>query len=245
MKTITAAAAAAALSFLACIGPAGAQSARPEARPATLTVNGQGSVDRTPDRAFVNFTIVTNDDVATRATSANNTAYNTLVAKLGALGLSGPALRTAAYNVAYNQRPPQPNPQYQPRYGYVVTRSVTVTSDHPEQVGAIIDAGVSAGVTDVGSVSFGLRDAHAAERAALTAAMADADAQAHAIADAAHVRIVRIFAVSANSAGTPPRPLVLGRLMVASGAPAPVPTEVAPSDLTLTASVNVTYEVAP
>jgi uncharacterized protein YggE len=244
MKTITATAAAAALSFLACLGPASAQSARPEARPATLTVNGQGSVDRTPDRAFVSFTIVTNDDVATRATTANNTAYNTLVAKLGALGLSGPALRTAAYNVGYNQRPPQPNPQYQPRYGYVVTRNVTVTSDHPEQVGAIIDAGVSAGVTDVGSVSFGLRDGHAAERAALAAAMADADAQAHAVADAAHLRIVRIVSISANAATPPPRLFQVGR-MTAMAAPAPVPTEVAPSDLTLTASVTVTYEVAP
>jgi uncharacterized protein len=240
MKTITAALAA--LSVLTWIAPASAQTVRPGPRPATLTVSGQGSVDRAPDRAFVSFTITTSDDNAGRATSANNAAYNALVAKLGALGLSGPAIRTTAYNVNYNQRPPQPNPQFGQRYGFVVSRNVTVTTDRTDQVGAIIDAGVAAGVTDVGSVSFGLRDGRAAARAALAAAMSDADAEAHALADAAHLRILRIVTVSANSGAPPPRPFPLARMAMAA---APVPTEVAPSDLTVNATVGVTYEVAP
>ena len=241
MKTLTAALAA--FTVLSSLAPAAAQTVRPEARVATLTVSGQGSVDRSPDRAFVTFAIVTNDDVASRATSANNAAYNALVAKLAALGLTGPAVKTTAYNVNYNQRPPQPNPQYQPRYGYVVTRSVTVTTDRTDQVGAIIDAGVGAGATEVNGVSFGLRDSHAAARSALVAAMTDADAQARALADAAHLHIVRTLTVSSVASGYP-RPIPFDRLAPMAAA-MKVPTDVQPSDLTLTSSVTVTYEVAP
>ncbi len=242
MKTITAVAAA--LAILAVAAPAGAQTTRPEPRPATLTVNGTGALDRAPDRAFVSVSIVTNDDVAGRATSANNSAFNALTAKLAALGVSGPAVKTTAYNVSFNQRPPQPNQQFPQRYGYVVSRYVTVTTDRTDQVGALIDAATSAGVTDIGSVSFGLRDGRAAYRAALAVAMADADAQAHALADAAHVRLIRVASVSAGSALPVPRPVPYQRMAATVAAP-PVPTEVAPSDLTVTASVGVTYEITP
>ena len=242
MKTITAAAAA--LTVLAMALPAGAQTTRPQVQAATLTVNGTGTLERAPDRAFLTVTIVTNDELAQRATSANNSAYNALVAKLAALGVSGAAVKTTAYNVSFNQRPPQPNPQFQQRYGYVVSRSVTVTTDRTDQVGALIDAATAAGVTDVGSVSFGLRDGRAAYRAALAAAMGDAEAQAHALADAAHVRLIRIGAVSAGGSLPVPRPVPYQR-MAAAAPSTPVPTEVPPSDLTVTASVGVTYEIAP
>jgi uncharacterized protein YggE len=242
MKTITAAAAA--LAVLAMAARSSAQTTGPDNRPPTLTVSGTGTLERAPDRAFISVTIVTNDDVAGRATSANNSAYNALIAKLAALGVSGAAVKTTGYNVSFNQRPPQPNQQFPQRYGYVVTRNVTVTSDRTDQVGALIDAATSAGVTDVGSVSFGLRDGRAAYRAALAAAMTDADAQAHALADAAHVRLLRIATVSAGSSLPVPRPVPYQRMASAAAAP-PVPTEVPPSDLTVNASVGVTYEIAP
>ena len=232
---------AAALGLLAGIAPAGAQTPPQLPRIATLSVTGQGSVDRSPDRAYVTFGIVTDDDSAARATSANNAAYGALQAKLAALGLTGAAVRTTSYSVNYNARPPQPNPQYPQRYGYVVSRSVTVTSDRTDGVGAIIDAGIAAGTTTVGGVSFGLRDNRAAARAAIADAMADADGQAHALADAAHVRIVRIVTVSANGSSMP-RPIPFARSAMLA---APVPTDVQPSDLTITGNVTVVYEVAP
>ncbi|HEY4439107.1 MAG TPA: SIMPL domain-containing protein [Candidatus Elarobacter sp.] len=243
MKPFTAALAA--LIVLAAAVPAGAQIAAARPLPPILNVTGQGSVDRAPDRVVVTFTITTNDDNATRATSANNAAYATLAAKLGGLGLSGAAVRTTSYNVNYNLRPPKPDPAYAVRYGYIVTRSVRVTSDRTDQAGAIVDAGVASGITEVGSIAFTLRDPRAAQRAALAAAVADADAQARTIAEAAHVRIVRIANISSNTYPVGPRPLsVIGRT-ASMASVQQVPTEVQPSDLTVNATVSFSYEIAP
>jgi hypothetical protein len=242
MKSIIPALAAVAL--LAVASPAGARTwtaARPLAH---LDVSGQGSVDRVPDEVVVSFSIITNDDNATRATSAANTTYNALVASLRALGLDPAAIKTSSYGVNYNLRPPQPNPQFQQRYGFVVSRVVAVTSAKTDQVGSIVDAGIAAGVTNVNDIAFGLHDNRAAYRTALAAAMADAGAQARAIAAAAHVRIVRVLAIGTGGSVAPIRP-VTRFAAVAGAAPPPVPTDVQPSSLSVTASVSVSYEIAP
>ncbi|HTJ26136.1 MAG TPA: SIMPL domain-containing protein [Candidatus Limnocylindria bacterium] len=247
MRTFTLAATA--LAVLAALAPAAAQTtAQTTAQAAfgpTLTVTGRASVDRMPDEAVVAFAIITDDANAGRATSANNTAYNTLVTRLGGLGLGPSALKTTGFDVAYNPRPAQPNPQFAQRYGYVVTRSVSVTTTRTDQVGAVIDAAVAAGVTNVNTVTFGLHDRSGAYRAALGAAVADAQDQAHALADAAHVRLGRIQRISPIGPVVPgPRPLNVAFSRVAPAAP-PVPTEVQPSDLSVQASVTITYQIAP
>jgi hypothetical protein len=229
------------VAVLAMLAPAAAQT-MPPAR-TSITVTGQADVDHAPDQATVGFSIATNDDNAAHATSANNGIYNALVAKLGGLGIAPAAIKTTSYNVSFNPRPPNPNPQFAQRYGYVVSRYVTVTTPRTDQVGALIDAGIGAGVTNVGSVNFGLRDNRGVYRQALGAAVADASAQAQALADAAHVRILRILSIGSASYAPVPRPgPVIGRMAMAA---APVPTDVQPSDLTVHAAVTVRYEIAP
>jgi len=227
--------------ILAAASPASAQTA-PAPRPA-INVTGQGTIDRNPDRVLVSFSIVTNDDDATTATSANNALYAALTAKLHGIGIEPPAIKTTGYSLTFNQRPPVPNPSYPQRYGYVVTRNVAATSDRTDQAGAIVDAGVAAGVTNVGGISFGLRDSRAAYREALAAAVADAQNQARVLAAAGHVRIIRLLALSASSYAPGPRQLqVVGTV---TSRAASIPTDVQPSDLSVTATVSASYEVAP
>jgi uncharacterized protein YggE len=206
-----------------------------------VTVTGSGAVERAPDEAIVAFTLVTDDADATRATSANNAIYNRLMERLRGLGLPASAVRTASYNVRYNPRPPRPNPDFAQRYGFVVSRGVTVTSDRTDQAGSVVDAAVAAGVSDVGAVTFGIKDRSAAYRAALAGAVADAQAQARALADAAHVRLGPIISIAPLGAIPIREPLSVAR---AQAAP-PVPTEVEPSELTVRASVTVTYALSP
>ena len=234
--------AAAALAVLAAVSPAAAQTTAVPRPPARLDVSGQGTVDRSPDQAVVTLTIVTNDDNATRATSANNTTYNNLVTRVRALGVDPAAIKTTSYFLTYNQRPAQPNPQFQQRYGFVVSRGVAITTTRTDQAGALVDAAVAAGVSDINGIAFGLRDNRAAYRSALDAAVADASAQAQALAAASHVRIVRILSIAAGSAPSP-RPIQFSRVAPMMAAAA-VPTDVQPSALTVTANVSVTYEIA-
>jgi uncharacterized protein YggE len=245
MRRLTSAAAV--LAVLAAVAPARAQNAAPVRPVPRLEVTGQGTVDRTPDRVVVTLSVVTNDDNASRATSANTAAYDAVTGRLRALGLEPSAIKTTGYNVAFNPRPPNPpavQAPYAIRYGYVVTRNVSVTSDRTDQAGPIIDAAVAGGATTVGGVSFGLRDPRAAYRSALAAAVADAESQAQALAAAAHLRIVRLMTITAGSYAPVSRPVAFARMGVA-GAPAALPTVVEPSDLTVPASVTVTFEVAP
>jgi uncharacterized protein YggE len=220
---------------------AGAQTANAR-RPAMLTVTGQGSVTRAPDRATVSFRIETTNEQAAAATSANAAIANALTAKLAPLHIPASAISTTGYGLNYNPRPPKPDPASGQRYGYTVERTIDVVVNNVDGAGAVVDAGVAAGVTNVNGITFSLRDRHAAEREAQTAALADAGAQAQNLAAAAKVRIVRIVAIS-PSGQTPPTPLFRaspGLMMAAS-----VPTTIDPGNLTVTASVGVQYEIAP
>ncbi len=212
-------------------------------RPATLTVTGNASVSRAPDRAIVSFAVQTTDADSGRATSANAAIANALKAKLAQLGLPADDVVTSGYGLAYNPRPAKPDPASGERYGYTVTRTVDATVDAVDRAGAVIDAGVSAGATGVNGVSFVLRDARAAQRAAQTAALADAVAQARSLASAAGVRLVRILSI-APGGGETVAPKMM-RMPVMAMAAAPVPTTIDPGNLTVNAEVTLQYEIAP
>ncbi len=231
------------VALLAGAVPAGAAPASPALGPATLTVSGEGSVTRIPDRVAVALRIESIAPQATRATAENTTVTNALHDALTKLGIAPAAIATTAYGISYNPAPPQPDPRQAARYGYIVERTVTVTVDRTELAGPIVDAGVAAGITGVNGVSFQLRDPAAARRAALTAALADAQDQARTLAAAAGVRLVRLTAIAPD--GNVPRPVSL-----LAGAPrmalaAAVPTQIEPGDLTARATVTLRYEIAP
>lgn len=237
---------AAALAALLALAPlaAGAQT-RPPAPPEgpTLSVSGEGTVSHSPDQAIVNAQIITNNDAAATATSQNNTIYNALRTRLNAIGIPESAMKTNSFNLNFIPRPNDAATYKPPRTGYVVTRSVSITIDQLDAVGRAIDAAVAAGVTDVGGVSYGLRDRRALWSLALAAAVKDAETQATAVAAAAHLRIAGVRTINAGGYFAPvPLPM---QVMRASAAPAPnVPTDVQPSNIDMRATVNVVYNLS-
>jgi uncharacterized protein len=212
----------------------------PDTPLATLTVTGQGTVSRAPDLATVALTIVTNDDNSSRALSENNSRYAALLAKLGAIGIAANDVTSTSIQSYFNPRPSAHGEiNTGGIYGFVVTRNVEINVAALTQTGAAIDAATAAGATQINGVTYGFRDRRAVERAALAAAVADAYAQAEAIAAAAHVQIVRILHIGNEApAGRFAAPLAM---TMARKAEAPVPTTINPSDLQVAGSVSVTY----
>jgi uncharacterized protein YggE len=213
-----------------------------DAPPATLTVTGQGRISRAPDMASVSVAIVSNDDNAAHALSENNRRYAALVAKLAANGIAATDIDSTSLSSYFSARPTGPAANGGGQlFGFVVTRSVEVNVNAIAQTGTVVDAATSAGATQINGVSFGFRDRRAVERAALAAAVTDAQAQAQAIASAAHVQIVRILRI-----GNEPAP-VRGVLPMAMGmaktAEAPVPTTISPSDLSIESSISITFVI--
>lgn len=209
--------------------------------PSTMTVAGQGTIERDPDQATLALSVVTSNDSAATATSMNNQTYNSVLSSLRGIGLTDSAVKTVNFDVTFVAKPP-PNATYKPPHtGYVVTRALSVTIANLSLVGKAIDAAVGAGVEQIGGVSYGLHDQRSAYAAALAAAVQDAQAQATALAGAAHVHLGAIRAIVAAGA-QPPRPMMAQRLAVAAPA---VPTEISPSQVQVQATVTVTYGISP
>jgi uncharacterized protein YggE len=204
---------------------------------ATISVTGRSEISRAPDLATVAATVVTNDANAGRALSENNRRYAALIAKLGALGIAGTDITSTSLTSNFNPKPEGPAPSGQ-LFGYIVTRNVQVNVNALAQTGAVIDAATGAGVTQIDGVSYGFHDRRAVERAALAAAVADAYAQAQAIATAAHVQIVRVLRIGDETAPGRIMPMAMS---MARKEEAPVPTTISPSNLEVASSVSVTY----
>lgn len=223
-----------------------AQDAQPNG--SLLTVAGNGTVERAPDEARLNVTIVSNADVAAQSAGDNTRAYDAFVARTAKLGLARDAVRTTFYNVQFVPYPPKglPPEQRQARYGYITTRNIVVTVTPLENVGKAIDAATASGVEQVGDVSFDLRNRKAAYSAALVAAMNDAKSTALTLAGAGGFHLMHIRSVDAGAQTLPIRPLEFGMMRAAVSMPAatPPPTDIQPSGpISVSAQVRVTYEI--
>jgi uncharacterized protein YggE len=206
----------------------------------TLTVTGHGVVEKSPNVARVALQIVTDDDVAALSTSKNGAVYAALQAKLAPLGLTPDALRTTFFNVQFIRHPPRglPPDQLRPHYGYVTTRGLSVEVAPIENAGKVIDAATAAGVTDVGGVSYDLKDSQAAYRAALAGAASDARANAEALATAGGVHLIRLQTMSAE-----PQPDRFQPALEMARAAA-APTDLGnPGPIEISATVTLTYAV--
>jgi hypothetical protein len=133
-----------------------------------------------------------------------------------------------------------PNPNI--RYGYNVNRQLSITIARVADVGAVIDAAVKAGVTNVNGVQYGLKDRAAANEAALALALADAANQAKIVAAASHMRVggIKQIQVGQTYAGPIPAPM---RVMSSPGVG--VPTEITPTAVDVRATATVTYYLKP
>jgi uncharacterized protein YggE len=221
----------------------------PASKDVTITVNGEGTINRAPDTATITLGIVTSNAVAQTATTDNNSRFNDLRNRLHDIGIADAAIRTLSYNV--NDYMPQPMgvsqsmrpvPYQTPATGYTVNRQVEITLQNLDLVGRVVDQAVAANVSDVYNVGFSVSNYRALYAQALKEAVLDAQAQAKAMASAASMHVVRITAM--QSGGYYPRPMMMRA--VAAPAPAQIPTEIAPpGPLDVQANVTITYVIAP
>ncbi|HTV74170.1 MAG TPA: SIMPL domain-containing protein [Candidatus Acidoferrales bacterium] len=213
----------------------------------TLTVTGDGLISKSPDEARLDAQIITSDNNATASTSKNNDIYQAFKARLSGLALPPDALRTTSYDVEFIPYPPRdlPPEQRQPRYGYVTTRSITVTVSPIDLVGKLIDMATAAGVTSVGNVSFDLKDRRAAYAQALAAAAADGKRDAEALASATGVRLVRVQTISTGYNYIPPEPVPMAQMRMAAAVPNnATPTQIdSTGPVDVSASVTIIYEI--
>ena len=216
-------AALAATAVLALALPAAAQGVSADARfgATTLNISGHGEARVPPDLATLELGVQTQGPTAVAAMQANGADMTRVVAALRAGGIAAGDIQTSTLSVS---------PQYAfeqgqaPRLtGYEATNQVTVTTPDLAHLGQLVDAAAGAGATNVGAISFGLRNRGSAINYARMAAVKDLDDKAQIFADAAGYHIRRLVNLTeASAVGVQPRPMMA---MVAGRAEAATPVE--------------------
>ena len=200
----------------------------------TISVTGTGSATAKPEIAEVQIGVQTDARTAAAALNANTTAMNTLFTTLKNAGIAETDMQTSGFNVgprydaAQQGRPPT-------IAGYQVTNQVAVKERELAKLGELLDQVVQGGANSIHGIRFTLGKPDSIADLARKAAMADAKRKAELLAAEGGVKLGRI--VSINEGGTAEPRFQEG--MAAMRAAAPVP--VAPGELTVRASLRVTW----
>lgn len=235
MGTLTLAAAA-----VLAAGAARAQAQQaPADRQPLIVCEGASTVRHAPDRAIVSLAVESRAARPAEAQQQNAQAMTALQSKLTSLGIPPSSVQTIAYNL--QQEFDYQNGKQVPR-DFLATHTIEVMVDDVNRVGAVLDAAVQSGATSVRDVRFDLRDRAGAEREALRRAVADARANAEAMAAGAGGHVGAIVRLESTTT-TPvlPRP-VMG--IAAAPRQEMVQTPVAAGELEIRGRVRLTVVLA-
>ncbi|MGH7696259.1 MAG: SIMPL domain-containing protein [Gemmatimonadaceae bacterium] len=243
-----------AVSAIAWLAIPAASSSQPSQSPAAspyIAASAVGETRVTPDRAIVQVTVDSRAESAASAGVQNRDKQERVIAAVKAEGVAAPQIHTSAYRV---------NPEYgapergrPPRVtGYHATNTILVEVRSIENIGKVIDAALSAGATNIGSVGLYASSTDAARREAVELAVTKARGEAQSAAAAAGGTLGTLVELTIDP-GAIPRPLLHN--VVATGAIsldsaresglAPSYTPVEPGESLVIAMVRARWQFVP
>jgi len=225
--------------LLALVTPTVAAEEKTTEQKRTIAVTGRGEVKGTPDRVAISFGVETTAGHAGEAASENAKRSGAVAAALrGVLGADA-AITTTRYTIEPRYEPVRPGETREPRItGYIARNEVQVEGG-ADKVGACIDAAVGAGANRIGALQFSFAKRDELERAALEKAGAAARAEAESVARGLGVRLKGVLTATT---ATPPvyRHAEVAPMMAETRA---APTPIEPGEATVSATLQVTYEI--
>jgi len=214
-----------------------AQGANPNAR--VIEVSGNGQAQATPDLATLELAIETHAPTAADAAGSNGAlaqkVRDALRVKLGDKG----RMWTGGYSLypEYNERPGGGKPTV---LGYRAVNAITVETGSLDLVGPLIDAAIAAGANQVNALNYSLRDDTKARSDAIAKATKDAAAQAQSLAAALGVKLGPVIKASTEAQV---RPIMMEAAAGFAAMSHRAPTPVEPGQVTVPATVSLTYEI--
>lgn len=164
----------------------------------TLVVQGNGIAATAPDVARINLGVESRAATAQDAVSTTNKKQGAVIEALKGKGIEAKDIQTTNFSVFAESKPNGEGPS-----SYRASNTVQVIVRKIDQVGAVLDAAVSAGANQVYGISFGLSDPESLLAEARAKAVANAKSKAEAIAKAAGVRLIKVVNISENFGGSP------------------------------------------
>lgn len=226
--------------------PAGCASAQvgprsEQVRP-IIVVSANAEVQVAPDRAHLSVAVESRGRTAAEAASVNARTQTAVLDAVRRAGIPAAQLQTTALSVM---------PEYEyPReggrptvVGYQARNSVEVEVRDLSVIGAVLDAVLAAGATNVAGPRFAISDGSAARRAALELAVRKAHADAEAIAAAAGVSLGGVLEIVSGDQGEVVPMMEFTRARMTASASADAGTPVESGRITVRASVSVRYAI--
>jgi uncharacterized protein YggE len=221
----------------------------PQAPVAQLFVRGEAQLMVPPDQVSVSLGVTTESSTAKKAVADNTRKMNALINALAGLGLSDSDYKTQHFQVqpVRSSRPKGAGNSWKSSViAYRVTNTLYVTTLALDLIGDIIGASTEAGANQVNSVNFSLYHTRQYRQRAITQAMENARADADVLVAASGDRIKRTLSLNLGNASASKervemKTMARSRLMADSAAFEPPP--ISAGDITVRASVSVTYEL--
>jgi len=203
-----------------------------------IQVYGNGEIQAAPDLATLEIAIETHAESAGHAAGSNGAlaekVHDALMSKLGDKG----RMWTGGYSLTPEYSEPR---EGKPTVtGYTAENSITLQTGELGLVGPLIDTAIAAGANRISSLNYSLRADAKARSEAIAKATRDAQTQASALADALGVKLGPVIKASTESEV---RPVPLARFAGAAAMTANVPTPIAAGQVTVPATVSLTYGI--
>lgn len=214
--------------------------------PAQLTVRGEAQLQVAADEAQMQIAVLSRERLAEQALEENSARLRQVEAALRKAGLDEGEYRTGRFRIepVWSRRPKSAPDDWQPQViGYSVRNSLHVETQKLVQVGELIEAAIGAGADSIEGLQFGLASPQVHRADAIASAVAHAQSDARALAEAASLRLVRLISLNLDNAliALPtPRMAVMAETMALKAPPPVIPGEVP-----VRATVTLSYEVAP
>ena len=200
------------------------------------------SVAAEPDIVTIGAGVSTEARSAVEAMRLNSVEMQKVIDQILALGVEEKDIQTTGINL--NARYDYDRGTQRNVFrGYEVSNRVSVTLRDIDETGAVLDALVVAGATDLNGPTFSVEDDQAAKDIARTRAVERAEQRARAYAALYGLNEVKILSVSEDIRGRGPMPEMAMRAGAADSVPAAPPPPVQPGQISTGVSITIRYEM--
>ncbi|HKZ43674.1 MAG TPA: SIMPL domain-containing protein [Anaerolineales bacterium] len=204
----------------------------------TISVNGSGTVYLTPDIAYINIGVHTEDADVGTAVDQSNLKSKAIIDAIKALGVAEKDIQTANFSV-YNSQQYDPVTGKQTGILYMVDNNVVVTLRDLSKMSSLLDGSIAAGANNINSVSFDIADKSDAIQQARSLALENAQALAKELTEGAGVSLGEVQTLSYYDYSPAPY-YGSGGVNMDSTSPS---TPINPGQMQLNVNVSVVYEI--
>lgn len=211
-----------------------------------LTVRGEAQLFVSPDQVTMVAGVLTEAKQSKEALSQNSRSMQTVIDALLALGIDKKDISTQNFRVqpVWSPRPRNADANWRSKIiAYRVSNDVLVKTTELDLIGDLITSASEAGANKIQSVNFGLADPRLYRNRALSKAVKNAREDADTAVTAAGLRIIGVKKIQIDQAVQSVEHVEKAMLMRSAVADAAPAVPIHSGDVTVRASVFMTYEL--